>query len=410
MRTLARLSALFGLGACLGAAGCGAEDRGTDPVALASASIKGGMDDEGDHAVVGIYDDATAATCTGSLIAPNMVLTGRHCVSDPPLGCGTFGATHSKDGLFVTTEPMFIWEPQYFHTVAEIIPLPLDPASPDPLESSDLLCGRDQVVLLLSDNVEPSEAVPLVPRVDAPVVAEETYAAVGYGGTNDEGLESGVRRRRDGLSVTCVGAECPPGVEASEWQGNEGTCPGDSGGPALDALNRVVGVLSRGVAGCSQPTYGSLDGEGHWGAWLMETALHAAEVGGYPPPPWALGLPTDPAFGGEVGGDCAAPECTSGICLDLGEGPFCSRQCDAEVPCPAGYACDDGEHAGLCVPEAEPSAEASSTSTGGAATPNGDADEGGCSTASGARGSASRAVAWTLAGLLVLLARRRRAG
>ena len=367
------------LGCGVGAKGPGEETQGQ------GQGIRGGYDDAADTAVVGIYDDAVAATCSGSLVAPNLVLTGRHCVADVPIGCGVIGALHPAEGFFVTSQPMFIWEEKYFHRVSEIIVLPVGPASSDPLYNEDGLCGRDQALLLLEDNVAPAEAVPLVPRVDVALTPGEGFSAVGYGGTNDDGLDSGVRRRRDDLSVVCAGEGCPPDAQKTEWMGDEGTCPGDSGGPAIDEQNRVVGVLSRGVVGCTSPTYGAVFADDAWGAWLIEGALHAAEVGGYEAPPWAMGVPTDVSYSGVVGGPCDAPDCTSGLCIGVGEGPFCTRKCDEKAPCPAAWTCGDEENSGVCVPE-----PIASTSGGGVSTPEvndaGEESESGCGLSGGARG------------------------
>ncbi len=60
--------------------------------------------------------------------------------------------------------------------------------------------------------------------------------------------------RLDGKIVTCLGGLCTgaigDSIKESEWLGQDGTCPGDSGGPAIDGMGRVMGVLSRGAQPC----------------------------------------------------------------------------------------------------------------------------------------------------------------
>jgi hypothetical protein len=116
-----------------------------------------------------------------------------------------------------------------------------------------------------------------------------------------------VRRIREGLSIACA-SDCPGGAE-SEWVGEAGVCGGDSGGPALDAGGRLIGVASRGAAGCVSPTYASLSDEG-WGTSLRTAVQNAAADGDSPVPGWAVEADDDDD--GEPGG-CA--------CADTQEAP-----------------------------------------------------------------------------------------
>lgn len=263
-----------------------------DSLGVAASEIAGGVSDTSDTAVVGIFVDTNNATCTGSLIAPNLVLTARHCVADlpPMLDCmSAFGALQPASALHVTTDAnVFTAPPSAFYGVASI------EVEPGP----GILCGDDIALLVLASNVPAGEAAPIVPRVDAPPEVDEVYDAIGYGATSDFGTDGGERRRRDGLIVDCVGAGCGAAAAANEWVGGEGICGGDSGSPALDAAGRVIGVASRGSVGCSAPVYS--DVAAHAG-WVQAEAVSAATQGGYPTPPWALGGSTS-AGGGGAGG------------------------------------------------------------------------------------------------------------
>ncbi|MFN3197522.1 MAG: S1 family peptidase [Bradymonadia bacterium] len=277
-------------GICSGAllGGCSSDlPQHGDPIVLpgtasSSQAIKGGERDEEHTAVVGIAIQRSfgISGCTGSLVAPNMVITAQHCVADSPEGgviCGetTFEEPFISSLLLVTTEPELPFNPRDYYRVSDVI-------VPD--EGGDL-CGDDIAVLILTENIPTTEAIPLVPRVDAPVEAGERFDAVGYGHVGD-GSGAGTRRIIRDREVICEGQDCVLGgapVTRKEWIGNDGTCEGDSGGPALDAQGRVLGALSRGGGNCDFPIYSAVY---NWGDWLRQVGLVASEQGGYSPHAW----------------------------------------------------------------------------------------------------------------------------
>jgi len=389
------------LALALSTVGCGAADEG-DALGTARQNIQGGYADENDSAVVGIFDNQIGGMCSGSLIAPNVVLTARHCVSntlnETPEGgvwCPqtTAGSLHDPSQFFVTTKSAFSYNNDDYHMVREVIGLPID---------TKLFCGNDQAILILSDNVSPDQAVPYVPRVDEPLVVGEEYSAVGYGQTSDSAQSSaGERRRRDKLFISCVADGCPDqAVKPTEWVGDTGICSGDSGGPGIDLANRVIGVTSRGASGCDSPVYGYVLG---WSQWIKDVTNYAAGLGQYPPPPWANGWPTDPQYSQPIGDACTQPsDCASNRCLDDGQGSYCTRACNAASPCPDGWACDEA-NLGVCVQQ-HVAEEAPKNKKGSAAS-----DDGGCSMGD----DPTKPIPWKsgalLVGLAALASRRRRA-
>jgi hypothetical protein len=202
------------------AVACAGEER----VADHEAAIKGGDEDTQDVAVVGIFDNGTGSECTGALIAPKLVLTAQHCVAATPpiLDCETaiFGALRPAAELFVTSRPSFTFNPSDYHAVAEVVLPP----------GEQHVCGQDLALLVLSRAISSAEAAPIEARTSSAPASGEIYSAVGYGATSTVvGASSGMRRRRDGLVVSCVGTDCAAKFAASEWRGDQGTCQGASG-------------------------------------------------------------------------------------------------------------------------------------------------------------------------------------
>ncbi|MFT5429905.1 MAG: hypothetical protein ACI9OJ_000578 [Myxococcota bacterium] len=320
-------------------------DSAVSELETVESPIKGGYNDDSTTAVVGIVrlSNFGLGICSGTLIAPNVVLTAQHCVSpinnSAPNGgvqCGvsSFGSAYPASQMYVSTDGE-LGQFGEWRGAKEIRVVPGD----------GNVCGQDVAIMILQS---PIDVTPRVPRVDEIVAVSsigvgEIYSAVGYGNIDDEN-GSGRRRRRDSLSASCVAQFCPfwASTTQTEWIGETGVCQGDSGGPALDSVGRVIGVASRGGAGCSSPVYGGL---WEYSDWLIENVRDATESAGITPPNWSLGFPTDPLYSHAVGAGCGdGDDCSSGMC----ETGFCTRRCIVDAPCPDGWKCSAQN--GICRP------------------------------------------------------------
>jgi MYXO-CTERM domain-containing protein len=251
-------------------------------------SIMGGEIDREHNGVVGLFQ-VRGGMCTGTLIAPNLVLTAQHCVSpvaSEQVICGQSGFGTAYEARFVMVTPQAYMQQNYQSFIGgrEIHVAP----------GGNDMCGYDIALVILKSNISADVAEPHIPRVDFPVLVNETYDAIGYGHVGD-GSGSGTRRIIQNRRVQCTGLTCPQytSVQETEFMGTEGTCQGDSGGAALDIKGRVLGALSRGPGGCSASLYSAVYS---WSDWMREIGARAAELGGYEPHLWVThGLSELPA-------------------------------------------------------------------------------------------------------------------
>jgi hypothetical protein len=180
-------------------------------------------------------------SCSGTLIAPNLVLTAKHCVRarapSPRYACPgpseDLGELRSPASLTL----FFGSDLSGDMTTRAVLRIVDDDQS--------AVCDRDAAVLVLDEPVQ--GITPRTLRTTA-LVVDEPLSAVGWGMT-----EFGVpdaRRRRDGVVVLPPSAP----VGASEIETSTAVCQGDSGGPLFDSSGRVVAVVSRVRNGCTSGT------------------------------------------------------------------------------------------------------------------------------------------------------------
>ena len=187
---------------------------------------------------------------------------------------------------------------------------------------------------------------------------------------------------------------------------------GDSGGPALDAEGRVIGVASRGNANCDAALYGSV---ASWRALIVDTAMDAATSGGYSPPDWAIAAPVDagtsddrrrpnPTSGRrhDIGEPCAEGRCGEGFGCYYPDGDelgICVPRCSTDDTCPLRHTCS--ARRGLCLPDVPDDGAGDPKSMGNAD------EDGGCSCRAAVRPDGRGALALSFLMLMAAVRRRR---
>jgi MYXO-CTERM domain-containing protein len=313
---------LFPVLVACGSAPESSSSTATNSVGRVASAVQGGTTDtkKAHNFAVGIANIAYGAVCSGTLIAPNLVLTARHCVVPPDgteaVTCDdSFGPNVKADTIRITTEPTLRRAENVYK--AKSITTPADTA----------FCGNDIALIMLDENIPASEATPVTPVVQFSMTDRSKIGsqitALGYGNTSPTAKDSGTRRIRQDIDIVCV-----PGDTSYDCKNGYGqmldsdkefvtagfVCSGDSGGGAFDQESfengapYVLGALSRGPQTedrCLAAIYSRTDAHADM---IIAAGKKAAAAGGYDEPAWVTPAATDDP---ELGTICEGETCTS---------------------------------------------------------------------------------------------------
>lgn len=218
-------------------------------------------------------DGGRASLCSATLVAPNLLLTARHCVSiadssamcapdgTPAVGAMLHGDREASDfAVFVGSSGVAPSSTDESKASARGKTLVVDDAS--------TICNHDVAFVVLDRAL----TAPIAPIRLGPPAKGETFTAVGWG-IDETGHLPASRMERANLSATGFGAMAFPddaryGIGNAEFLVGESACSGDSGSSVLAASGAVIGVASR--VGNGKPRDAS-----NWASVCLGDTVHA---------------------------------------------------------------------------------------------------------------------------------------
>ncbi len=246
---------LSGLSVIVSGCSAGAEsDQTQEAVGQVIQPIIRGISSGTEHDSVVVLttfrDGLRRSLCTATLVAPNLIITARHCVSDTDssTACTKEGTPITGGGVKADRDPKSL-----------VVFLGKDGVAPDTeveangsargamviVDAAANVCNRDVAFVVLDQKLP----APVSPMRLGPPSLDERLSAVGWG-IDETGTLPKSREVRPEIPLIGIGPAMYPehatyGYGDHEFMVGESACAGDSGSPAFAKTGAVVGVAAR---------------------------------------------------------------------------------------------------------------------------------------------------------------------
>ncbi len=324
------------IAAALALCQCGGPNGGETLASSAQGIVNGEVVTTPDSPI--LFLNGPEGQCTATLVAPNLVLTARHCIAqmiEGPFTCtpegdlvlngsggGQIGQEDTPNQLQFYTNARVVGGTAFSST------LPPSAVGSQIFSTGALsVCRDDLAFVVLSTAI--AGIVPAAIRLDNPTTYGELVSAWGYGLTSVVNDPFALRVRHD-ADIVGIGPDSPTStaqlapVRSLRIGPDDITCNGDSGGPLLsEATGAVIGMASLGnEANFSMPTCtngGTPDTTGPRLAAYAALAMQAFTAAGATPTLEPLSTPeagppaeaAAPAEAGQLMPESAPPDTTA---------------------------------------------------------------------------------------------------
>ncbi len=355
--TLPGLLALGLLALLVWAPGCGMEKPSSEETKLGSLQQKivNGIKNQAYPAVGSLTGNKTTF-CTGTLIAPKVVITAAHCVD-------AFTRLRGQTLAFRIDIP---FNQNEYRTIYPGIDIANSKKHPQYSGQNKTPITNDIAVVILTT---PIFVVPSMPfntkKADTSWLGKQALF-MGYGRLSAATQTPAPRKYSTFLKLTHLNKDAQTGGPKPNTIGysgnNTSVCQGDSGGPALleiDGKMRVIGVTSHGTTfNCTGTSYSFRTDP--YVTWIQSFIDKYSTCTGASPTCGKCGkcdktscAPNPVSNTSQVCKVCQKDsDCGKGRCIQVGSGLRCVQRCDASNCCPTGSFCTTSNGKNYCLPEA----------------------------------------------------------